>query len=173
MWDKIREHFVSLPAQLKVASLLYRRGFQVSDNGKVVTGGIKIAHTQIALEAEVERRAVDSTIRTILKNPWLKRVYGNLEQVCSLREVAREFGLSVIVFTPKNAKQPGILADVTSTVAEQGLSIMQVFADDPDIEEKPKITLIVEGEIPLKLISELRGLPGTYSITFYERGETP
>jgi len=167
MWDKIGEHFVSFPAQLKVAKLLYRKGFQVRENGEVVTGGIKIAHTQIALEAGVERRAVDSTIRTILKNPWLRRVYRNLEQVCSLREVARELGLSVIVFTPTNAKQPGTLANVTSTVAEQGLSIMQVFADDPDIEEKPKITLIVEGEIPLKLISELRDLPGTYSITIH------
>jgi len=172
MWDKIREHFIGLPAQLKVARLLYRKGFQVRENGKVVTGGIKIAHSEIALEADVERRAVDSTIRTILKDPWLRKIYRNLEQVCSLRDVAREFGLSVIVFTPKNARQPGILAEVTSAVAEQGLSIMQVFADDPDIEEKPKITLIVEGEIPLELISELRGLPGTYSITVYERGET-
>jgi len=172
MWSQIREKFGGLPAQLKVAQLLYRKGFQVRENGKVVTGGIKIAHSEIALEADVERRAVDSTIRTILKDPWLRKIYRNLEQVCSLRDVAREFGLSVIVFTPKNARQPGILAEVTSAVAEQGLSIMQVFADDPDIEEKPKITLIVEGEIPLELISELRGLPGTYSITVYERGET-
>ncbi|MDH5769959.1 MAG: amino acid-binding protein [Candidatus Bathyarchaeota archaeon] len=167
MWDEIRKHFIGLPAQLKVAKLIFRKGFQVREDGRVVTNRIEIAHTQIATEAGVERRAVDNTIRTILKNPQLKRIYTNLRQVCSLIDVAREFGLNIIIFTPENAKEPGIIADVTRMVAEKGLCIRQAFADDPDMEQKPKLTLIIEGEIPPELVNELKSLPGTYSITFY------
>jgi len=167
MWSQIREKFGGLPAQLMVAQLLYRKGFQVREDGRVVTDGIEIAHSQIAAEAGVERRAVDNAVRTILKDPQLKKIYMNLGQVCSLKDVARELGLGVIIFVPKNARQPGIIANVTKRVAEKGLCIRQAFADDPDIEEKPKLTLIIEGKIQPNLIDELRNLPGAYSITVY------
>ena len=103
MWGQIEEYFKDLPAQLRVAKLLFERGFQVSEDAKVVSGGIEIPSTQIAKEVGVERRAVDSTVKTILSNPELKRIYMNLKQVCSLQEVAREFNLGVIVFVPEDA----------------------------------------------------------------------
>lgn len=167
MWDQIRKHFIGLPAQLKVARLLFRKGFQVREDSKVVTGGIKIAHTQIATEAGVERRAVDETIRTILENPQLKKIYTNLRQICSLRDAAHEFGLSVIVVTPRNPKEHGIIANVTKIVAEKGFGIRQAFAEDMDIEEKPGLTLIIDGKIPPGLINEIKDLPGIYSVTVY------
>ncbi|MFQ5999413.1 MAG: amino acid-binding protein [Candidatus Bathyarchaeia archaeon] len=165
MWSQIEKYFKDLPAQLKVARLLFERGFQVREDGKVVSGVIEIPHTQIAKEVGVERRAVDSTVQTILLKPELKRIYMNLRQVCSLQEVAREFNLGVIVFVPENARQAGIIANVTKKVSEKGLSIRQALAEDPGISAQPKLTLIIEGEIPPELISELRSLPGTRSVT--------
>ena len=165
MWSQIEKHFKDLPAQLKVAKILFERGFQVREDGKVVSGGIEIAHTQIAKEVGVERRAVDSTVQTILSIPELKRIYMNLRQVCSLQEVAREFNLGVIVFVPENARETGIIANVTKKVSEKGLSIRQALAEDPGISAQPKLTLIIEGEIPPELISEIRKLPGTRSVT--------
>jgi predicted regulator of amino acid metabolism with ACT domain len=167
MWSQIERYFKDLPAQLKVAKLLFERGFQVREDGKVVSGGIEIPHTQIAKEIGVERRAVDSTVQTILSKPELKRIYTNLRQVCSLQEVAREFNLGVIVFVPEDASQTGIIANVTKKVSEKGLSIRQAQAEDPGISAQPKLTLIIEGEIPPELISEIRKLPGTRSITVY------
>jgi predicted regulator of amino acid metabolism with ACT domain len=167
MWSQIKEFFKDLPAQERVAQLLFERGFQVNEEGKVVSGGIEIPHTQIGKEAGVERRAVDSTVQTILSKDELKRIYKNLRQLCSLQEVAREFNLSVIVFIPENAAQRGIIADVTRIVSENGLSIRQALAEDPSISEHPKLTLILEGEIPSELISQIRRLPGTRSITVY------
>lgn len=167
MWSQIERYFKDLPAQLKVAKLLFERGFQVREDGKVVSGGIEIPHTQIAKEVGVERRAVDSTVQTIRSKPELKRIYINLKQVCSLQEVAREFNLGVIVFVPKDARQTGIIADVTKKVSEKGLSIRQALAEDPSISTQPKLTLIIEGEIPPELINEIRKLPGTRSITVY------
>ena len=100
MWSQIKQFFKDLPAQQLVAQLLFERGFQVNEEGKVVSGGIEIPHTQIGKEVGVERRAVDSTVQTILSRTELKNIYMNLQQVCSLQEVAREFNLSVIVFVP-------------------------------------------------------------------------
>jgi predicted regulator of amino acid metabolism with ACT domain len=167
MWSQIKQFFKDFPAQERVAQLMFERGFQVSDDGKVVSGGIEIPHTQIGKEVGVERRAVDSTVQTILSKDELKRIYKNLRQVCSLQEVAREFNLSVIVFVPENAAQTGIIADVTRIVSENGLSIRQALAEDPSISAHPKLTLILEGDIPSELISKIRKLPGTRSITVY------
>ena len=167
MWSQIKGFFKDFPAQQRVAQLLFERGFQVREDGKVVSGGIEIPHTQIGNEVGVERRAVDSTVQTILSKDELKAIYMNLLQVCSLQEVARQFNLSVIVFVPENASQTGIIADVTKTVSEYGLSIRQALAEDPSISAHPKLTLILEGEIPSELISKIRKLPGTRSITVY------
>jgi predicted regulator of amino acid metabolism with ACT domain len=167
MWSQIERYFKDLPAQSKVARLLFERGFQVRKDGKVVSDGIEIAHSQIAKEVGVERRAIDSTVRTILSEPILKRIFLNLRQVCSLQEVAREFNLGVIIFVPENARQRGIIANVTKTVSQMGLSIRQALAEDPDISGHPELTLIIEGEIPPGLVDEIRKLPGTRSVTVY------
>jgi predicted regulator of amino acid metabolism with ACT domain len=167
MWSQIKNFFKDFPAQQRIAQLLFERGFQVREDGKVVSGSIEIPHTQIAKEVGAERRAVDSTVQTILSKDELKRIYINLTQVCSLQEVAREFNLSVIVFVPQNAAQTGIIADVTRIVSENGLSIRQALAEDPSISPRPKLTLILEGDIPSELIGEIRRLPGTRSITVY------
>ncbi len=53
MWAKILEKFSKFPAQEKIIRLLIERGFQVNTEGKVVSGGIEIPHTQIAKEVGV------------------------------------------------------------------------------------------------------------------------
>jgi predicted regulator of amino acid metabolism with ACT domain len=167
MWSQIKEFFKDLPAQQMVAKLLFERGFQIREDGKVVSGEIEIPHTQIAKEVGVERRAVDNTVQTILAKNELKRIYKNLRQVYSLQEVAREFDLSVIVFVPEDASQTGIIAKVTKKVSEKGLSIRQALTEDASISAHPKLTLIIDGDIPPELIGEIRRLPGTRSITVY------
>jgi len=167
MWNKIERYFGRYPAQLKVAKLLFERGFQVREDGKIVSGNIEIPHTQIAREAGEERRAVDSTVKTILSQPELKRIFKNLKHVYLLQEVAREFNLSVIIFVPENAHKRGIIAKVTKVVSERGLSIRQAFAEDPDLSPEPKLIMIIDGEIPPEVIKELKNIPGAKSITVY------
>ncbi|NIA03200.1 MAG: amino acid-binding protein, partial [Nitrospirae bacterium] len=48
MWSKILESFNKHPAQEKVIRLLLERGFQVNQDGRVVSGNIEIPHAQIA-----------------------------------------------------------------------------------------------------------------------------
>jgi len=71
MWAKIIEKFDKFPAQEKVIRLLIGRGFQVNSEGKVVSGGIEIPHTQIAKEGGVDRRGVDATAELVLGNEVL------------------------------------------------------------------------------------------------------
>ncbi|MCD6508982.1 MAG: amino acid-binding protein [Thermoprotei archaeon] len=167
MWSKIERYFQKYPAQARVARLLFERGFQVREDGKVVSGNIVIPYTQIAKEAGVERRAVASAVRTILSVPELKKIYSRLKQVCLLQETARAFGLSVITFVPENARRPGIIAEVTRIISEKGLTIVQAYAEDPDVSPEPKFIVVIQGEIPHNLIKELRRIPGARSITIY------
>ena len=62
MWTIIQEKFKNHPAQEKVIRLLLERGFQINAQGRVVSGGIEIPHTQIANEIEVDRRVVDANM---------------------------------------------------------------------------------------------------------------
>ncbi|MEZ5335361.1 MAG: hypothetical protein R2741_09035 [Methanolobus sp.] len=56
MWSTLLRKFEKYPAQQKVLKILFERGFQVNDEGKVTSGAIEIAHTQLAREAGVDRR---------------------------------------------------------------------------------------------------------------------
>jgi predicted regulator of amino acid metabolism with ACT domain len=167
MWQEIEPYFTEYPAQLRVAKLLFERGFQVREDCKVVSGNIEIPHTQIAKEIGVDRRVVDSTLKTILQDTKLKKIYANLWQVCSLQEVAREFDLGVIIFEPKDAHETGLIAKVTQMVSARGLSIKQALAEDTDGTNPPCLILILEGDIPADLITDIRSLPGTKRITIY------
>ena len=78
MWKEVMEKFEGSPSQKKVIELLLERGFQMSPEGKVASGGIEIPHTQIANEIGVDRRVVDMTAKRILGEPTLKKIFGNM-----------------------------------------------------------------------------------------------
>jgi hypothetical protein len=61
--DTLLKKFEKYPAQAKVLKLLFERGFQVNEEGKVSSGSIEIVHTQLAKEAGVDRRVVDATTK--------------------------------------------------------------------------------------------------------------
>lgn len=145
--------------------LLLERGFQVTADGKVVSGGIKLAHTQIAKEIGVDRRAVDATAYMITQDDLLRMIFTNIRPISSLREVAPALGLGVIVVTPVDATRTGILASVAACVAEHGISIMQAVADDPRLAEHPTLTIICDQPMPSDLVGELLKCDGVRGIS--------
>ncbi len=165
MWSEIIGKFRGMPSQEKVVRLLLERGFQVDEYGHVVSGGIEIPHTQIAREVGVDRRVVDATTDMILKDEVLKRVFMNIHSIASFKDVAPLLGLGVIIITPDNAQNIGILSDVTSVVAHFNLSIRQAVTDDPFFTDEPKMTIITNDVIPGELVSELRKLKSVKSVT--------
>ncbi|MCZ7356440.1 MAG: amino acid-binding protein [Candidatus Methanoperedens sp.] len=167
MWSVLQEKFRNHPAQEKVIRLLLERGFQINDKGRVVSGNIEIAHTQIAKEIGVDRRVVDATCETILKDDQLMAIFKNVRTIPFLRDVAPQLGLGVIVIMPDNAAQKGLLGSVSSTVAEHGISIRQAVSEDPYLSENPKLTIITEGKVSGELVSALTRIKGVQSVTVY------
>jgi len=167
MWSVIQEKFRNHPAQEKVIRLLLERGFQINAQGRVVSGNIEIAHTQIANEISVDRRVVDATCDAILKDTKLKQIFNNVRTLPFLRDVAQYLGLGVVIITPDDAARKGLLGAVATEVAEHGNIIRQAVSDDPYLTENPKLTIIIEGRVSGGLVKALTGIKGVKSVTVY------
>ena len=161
--DKFRRS----PAQEKVIRLILQRGFQINEQARVVSGGIEIPHAQIAKELDVDRRVVDTTAQAIREDEGLWRIFRNVHSMTFLGDVAPILGLGVIEITPVDAAKTGLLGDVASAVARNGLSIRQAISDDPYFVESPKLTLITEGRIPGDLVRLLMEIEGVKRVTVY------
>lgn len=170
MWQDVMEKFEGSPSQKKVIELLLERGFQVCPEDKVASGGIEIPHTQIASEVGVDRRVVDMTVKRVLTDPELKRIFENIRSIAFLAEVAPLLGLSVIIIYPRDAKEKGILGDVAREMARRGLSIRQAVSDDPYLVDDPKLTIITDKNIPGALIEEIGRLKSVKGVQIYPPG---
>jgi hypothetical protein len=154
MWRKILNKFERYPAQERVVRLILERGFQVKD-GKVISGGIEIPHTHIAREVGVDRRVVDAAAHHISYDEELKEIFSRLSSVLFLRDIAPLLGLGVLIITPSDASEVGIVRDVTDVIARYGISVRQVVTDDPYFVESPRLTVITENKIPGEAIEEI------------------
>ncbi len=167
MWSIIQEKFKNHPAQEKVVRLLLERGFQINNEGRVVSGSIEIPHTQIAHETGVDRRVVDATCEVIIKDSKLKQIFQNISTMPFLKDVAPYLGLGVIIITPEDAARKGLLGSVATAVAEHGVVIRQAVSDDPYLTENPRLTIITEGKVSGKLVDALTRIKGVKSVTVY------
>jgi predicted regulator of amino acid metabolism with ACT domain len=158
MFDEIMEKFEGSPSQQAVIRLLLERGFSVNDEGRVVSGGIEIPNTGIAREIDVDRRVVDSTTTAILEDGELRRIFQNISSIPSLMDLAPVLDLSVLTIEPNDADQPGIVAAVTSLLADRDISIRQTISEDPEFTDEPKLYVITDESIPGNLLNEISEL---------------
>lgn len=166
MWADIAEHFQRTPAQLAVARTLLTHGFRVAE-GRVYSGDVEISDAAIARAADVDRRVVASTVETIVDEPDLRAVFANLRPVAHLKEVAPEMGWSSLEIIVRDAREPGILADVTSIIAGARISIRQAIADDPDLVEDARLFVVTESQVPMELIPEIKAVDGVESVVIH------
>jgi len=158
MFDEIMEKFEGSPSQQRVIRLLLERGFSVNDEGRVVSGGIEIPNTGIAREIDVDRRVVDSTTDAILADPELRRIFQNISQIPSLMDLAPVLNLTVLTVDVYDTQQSGIVAEITSLIAERDLSVRQAVSEDPEFAADPKLHLITEEPLSGDLLNEIRNL---------------
>ncbi|MFB6268293.1 MAG: amino acid-binding protein [Halodesulfurarchaeum sp.] len=164
MFDEIMRKFEGSPGQQAVIRLLLERGFSVNEEGRVVSGSIEIPNTQVAKEADVDRRVVDSTTDAILADEELKRIFTNISQIPSLMDLAPVLDLTVITIAVQDADEPGIVAAVSTRLADRGISIRQTISEDPEFTDEPRLYVVTDQEIPGDLITELSELPFVRSI---------
>lgn len=154
----IMEKFEGSPSQQAVIRLLLERGFSVNDQGRVVSGTIEIPNTQIAEELDIDRRVVDATTDTILSDEELRRIFQNISSIPSLRDLAPVLDLTVLTIGVHDADQPGIVAEVTSLLANEGISIRQTISEDPEFTDVPKLYIIVDEPLQGELLTRLMEL---------------
>jgi len=164
MFDRIMQKFEGSPSQQQVIRLLLERGFSVSDEGRVVSGGIEIPNTQIAREIGVDRRVVDSTTDAILKDEELRRIFQNISSIPSLMDLAPVLDLSVLTVEVRNADVPGIVATVTSLLADNDISIRQTISEDPEFTDDPRLYLVTDEDVPGDVLNELKNLDFVHRI---------
>jgi predicted regulator of amino acid metabolism with ACT domain len=167
MWSLLLKKFEKHPAQQKVLRLMFERGFQVNNEGKVTSGKIEIAHTQLAKEAGVDRRVVDSTTEVILSDDLLRDIFQNVKSIPLLREVAPLLGLGVIIITPDDAAHTGIISDVSAVIARHKISIRQAVSDDPFFTAEPRLTIITDAKVPGSIVEELLALDSVKGVSIY------
>ncbi len=167
MWSEVLARFAKFPAQERVAKVLLEHGFQVNPAGEVRSGRIRIPDTEIAREAKVDRRAVDETTTTILSDELLKSFFKNIKNFVFLRDVASVLGLGVVVISPQDATQIGIIEEVAETIATYGLRVRQAVTDDPYFIDEPKLTIICDSRIPGALVDKLLQLGSVQSVSVF------
>ncbi len=161
--DRVNKYFQGFPSQEKVAALLIRYGISVKE-GRAFCGEIEQSDSAIGRAAGVDRRVVRSTLMRISSIPELDAIFSKLQSMLSMVELAPEIDCSSMVIVPTDAKMPGILASITSTLYENGMSVRQAIVDDSGDREKSVLLVVVDGKIPPEVIPRLKSCRGVASI---------
>jgi predicted regulator of amino acid metabolism with ACT domain len=159
VWNKIRHYFEDSPSKLRVARLLVETGLRVDEKGRTYCGEIEIPATKIATAAKVDRRVVKETAKAILETEELKKLFLGLRPAGPLMlEVAPYLGFGAVEIRAKPSAV-GIVAKVATIIADEGISIRQILAEDPEINPDPKLIVVTEKPIPGELLPKLLKIP--------------
>ena len=166
MWSKLKSRFEGFPAQATVAQKLLEYGIRVQD-GIAYCGNIEMADLSIARATGTNRRTVRAALVKIDKDRDLKKVYANLQPICSLKSAAPVLNWGVIEILPDDVTRPGIMYEVTKIIALAGISIRQTIADDPDLVPEPKAFIVTESPIPGELLPRIKAIKGIKAVVIY------
>ena len=164
MFQAIMEKFEGSPGQQAVVRLMLERGFSVNEDGRVVSGSIEIPNTQVAEEVGVDRRVVDTTTKAVLADPELERIFRNISQIPSLMDLAPLLDLTVLTIAVSSAGESGIIAEITSRLADHDITIRQAVSEDPEFTDEPRLHIITEQQVPGDLLTEFSNLAFVRSI---------
>lgn len=167
MWKNVMNKFDKYPSQKKVIKKLLQLGLKVGEDKKVYCNDVEINISSLAKSIETDRRVVTSTINTVLNDDELKGIFTNIKSAGTvLSNISQELGLGVIEIEG-DAQKTGILNQVTKILAEEGISIRQAYASDPDLFSTPYMTIITEDTLDGKIIPLLLKIDGVTKVSMY------
>ncbi|MCE7698752.1 MAG: amino acid-binding protein [Methanobacterium paludis] len=167
MWDRIKHKFEKFPARMAVARKIVELGLKVGENGKIYCGNVEISDVALAKSSGVDRRTIKATVNVILQDEQLSAIFQNMYPAGALlKNIANNLGFGVVEIEA-HAGNPGILAKSTELISLEGISIRQAHADDPELEEHPRLTLITEKPVKGELINEFLKIPGVKRVSIY------
>lgn len=132
--------------------------------GRIYCSDIEIKPNSLARSAGVDRRVVLEVVRKILEDEALMSFFEGLEPTTAPGKSASVMGFSVIELIPESADKSGIISEFLAIISRRGINIRQVIADDPDLVDEPKATIVTETQIPNDLLRELKEVKGVKAL---------
>ncbi|MCR5026329.1 MAG: amino acid-binding protein [Methanobrevibacter sp.] len=167
MWGKIEEKFKKYPARMRVAEKMIELGLSLNDDGKIYCGNLKISDKALATAADVDRRAIKSTIEVIQNDEELFTLFNNIIPAGTLlKNIAKILNLGVVEIEV-GSENEGILAATSDLISKNGMNIRQAYAEDSEMQEFPILTIITENPINGDLISEFLKIKGVNRVSIY------
>ena len=167
MWERINEKFKKYPARIRVAEKMIELGLSLSEDGKIYCGNLKISDKALATAADVDRRAIKSTIEVIREDEELYNLFSNIIPAGTLlKNIAKNLKLGVIEIEVGHESE-GILASTTNLISKKGISIRQAYAEDTELQESPILTIITEQPVEGDLINEFLKIKGVTRVSIY------
>ncbi len=167
MWERINEKFKKYPARIRVAEKMIELGLSLNEDGKIYCGNLKISDKALATAADVDRRAIKSTIDIIKEDPELYNLFSNIIPAGTLlKNIAKNLELGVIEIEV-GSESEGILANTTSLISKKGIGIRQAYAEDTELQQTPILTIITEEPVKGDLINEFLKIKGVTRVSIY------
>ncbi len=167
MWERINEKFKKYPARIRVAEKMVELGLSINEDGKIYCGNLKISDKALATAAEVDRRAIKSTIEVIQEDEELSNLFTNIIPAGTLlKNIAKNLELGVIEIEV-GSENEGILAATTKLISEKGIGIRQAYAEDTELQKTPLLTIITEKPVEGNLINEFLKIKGVTRVSIY------
>ncbi len=167
MWEELNLKFKKYPARMAVAQKMIELGLRLDKNKKIYCGNLKISDAALANAANVDRRVIKSTIKTIIEDPKLLEIFSNITPAGTLlKNIAKNLGLGVIEIEVGEENE-GILASASALISSKNISIRQAYASDTELTTTPILTIITEDLVPGDLINEFLQIPGVIRVSIY------
>ncbi len=167
MWENINKKFKKYPARIRVAEKMIELGLSLNDDGKIYCGNLKISDKALATAANVDRRAIRSTIEIIREDDELYNLFSNITPAGTLlKNIAKNLDLGVIEIEVGSHSE-GILANTTNLITKKGIGIRQAYAEDTELQETPILTIITDVPVKGDLINEFLKINGVTRVSIY------
>ena len=165
MWKRVEKDFAEFPARKQVARKMIELGLRIGEGGKILCGDVEVKENSLARAAGVDRRAVNATVAGIMKDKELGEIFEAIAPGGALlNKVAHKLGFGVVEIEA-DASKSGILASAANLLADRKISVRQVYAEDPELFENPKMTLVTEKPVPGNLLSEFLKIDGVTKVS--------
>jgi uncharacterized protein len=164
MYPPIEKKLGQFPARKAVAMAMLRYGLRVEKNGALFCGDIELSPVKVGRAIKCDRRVVIETAKMIAKDSALYAIFSALRPTCFVGGAAKALGLGFIEIRAEPSSI-GLVAKVTKALADNGIMIRQIVADDPLIYPEPKLTIITGRKLPPSVIAAVQKIKGIERIS--------
>ena len=164
MWPRIKAEFERQYVRPAVVRKMIECGMRVSDDLKIYVGEVEVDYLAVARATGVDRRVVKQTAEQIRRSPYLYSIFSRTKPLgTSLVDLVPQLGYTAIV-VEADPKSAGVMAGVAEILSRHGMVVRQAVAEDPEMVQDAKMTLVVAGQLTGRALEELNGLKVVRSI---------